>query len=109
MTPATNRDLRIALPGLIKWFLILGPVVGGLAHQLAMKFFGIDEMYVFVNPPGHIEPFVSLEWTWWFVLLAGSSLLAIFVYSERLQNIPRRTASPFYLYVLFLLLLVKPV
>lgn len=109
MAPATSTDLRRALPGLFKQILIWGPIIGGLVHQFLMFFFDIDWIYVFVNPPGYITPFVSLEYTWWFVLLVGSSPMAILAYSERIPNVPRRFALPFYLYVLFLLILVKPV
>ncbi|MBN1218549.1 MAG: hypothetical protein JXM69_06465 [Anaerolineae bacterium] len=109
MSQTTNLDWQKALPGLAKQAVIWGPIVGGLVHQFLMFFFNIDWIYVFVNPPGYITPFVSLEYTWWFVLLVGSSLISLLIYSGRLQNIPKRTAIPFYAYVLFLLFLVKPV
>lgn len=98
------------LPLLLIWQIVIwGPVVVGLVHQFLMYFFEIDSIYVFVDPPGSIRPFVSLGWQWWFVLLLASSTLCIAAYSNRFRSIPNRVAIPTYLYVLFLLILVKPV
>jgi hypothetical protein len=109
MVPATSFDLSKAISTLFKQVLLWGPIVGGLVHQFVMFVWDIERIYVFVNPPEYLEPFVSLEYQWWFVLLLGSSLMCILAYTDRLQSIPTRFAVPFYVYILFLLLLVKPV
>lgn len=92
-------------------------MVVGLVHQFLLAFLaernrvdgGIGCIYVFVEPPGNVCPWVSLEYQWWIVLLLGSALACITAYSERFQGIPRRIALPIYIYILFLLVLVKPV
>jgi hypothetical protein len=89
--------------------LVWTPIVGGLVHQFLMLFFGIDGIYVFVNPPGTIYPIVSLEYSWWIVLILGSSMMCILAYLDRVQSIPGRYVVPFYIYILFLLYLVKPI
>ena len=97
--------------------IIWVPVVIGLVHQFLLAFVaednrvegGIGCIYVFVKPPENICPLVSLEYQWWIVLLLGSAIAAISAYSERFPGIPRRVALPIYAYVLFLLILVKPV
>lgn len=104
-----NLDFRKLLASLAKFTILWGPVVVGIIHQLRMYLFGIDYIYVFVEPPGYLCPFVSLEYQWWFVLLVFTTLAGLLVYSDRLQSVPRRLALPFYLYVLFLLIFVKPV
>ncbi len=108
-TPTTTElDIRKILPTLIKYFIIWGLIALGLIHQILMPF-GISRIYVFVDPPGYLEPAVSLGFSWWVVLLLASSTIAILAYSERLKTMPRRIALPFYLYILFLLIFVKPV
>jgi hypothetical protein len=89
--------------------LIWGPIVVGVVHQFFMYFFGIERIYVFVDPPGYVYPWASLEFEWWFVLLLGSAIIGILAYSGKFPRIPSRIAIPFYFYILFLLLLVKPV
>jgi len=74
-----------------------------------MHVFGIENIYVFVDPPGFIEPLVTLTWEWWMVLLLGSATVCLLSYLGRLQNVVGRLAFPLYIYVLFLLILVKPV
>ena len=101
--------MRAILPGLFKQLVLWGPIIVGVVHQFLMYFFNIDRIYVFVTPPGYVYPFVSLEYQWWFVLLLGSSIVCLLSYSNRLSSIPTRVAFPFYLYILYLLILVKPV
>lgn len=109
-TPVTPEfDLGKVLPTLVKQTLIWGPIAAGLAHQFLVFFFGIDRIYVFVDPPEYIEPIISLEYQWWFVLLMTSAFVAILAYSDRLKRMPKRVALPLYIYILFLLILVKPV
>lgn len=95
-------------PAALRQFLLWAPVVVGITHQFLMLFFGIDSIYVFVDPPGSITPLASLEWQWWIVLLFSSASVAIAAYSDRL-SIPSRIVVPTYAYALFLLLLIKPV
>ncbi len=105
----TDLDIRKMPPTLIKSFFIWGLIVIGLVHQLFMFLFGISRIYVFVDPPGYLEPGVSLGFSWWFVLLLASSTMSVLASSGRLKTIPKRLALPFYLYILFLLIFVKPV
>lgn len=103
-----NAAMQGIGPTAIRQFLLWAPIVVGLVHQFLMLFFGIDSIYVFVDPPGSITPFASLEWQWWIVLLFGTASIAIAAYSNRF-SIPSRIVVPTYFYVLFLLLLIKPV
>jgi hypothetical protein len=95
---------------MMRLLMALSLIVVGVVHQfLMLPPFNIEGIYVFVNPPGYIYPFVSLEYQWWFVLLLGSAVMCIMAYADRLKSIPTRLAYPFYFYILFLLILVKPV
>lgn len=104
-----DSELKKLAPILIKQIIIWGPIVVGVVHQFLMYFFGIDSIYVFVDPPGSIRPLVSLGWQWWFVLLLASSVICVAAYSKRFSTIPSRITLPMYLYILFLLIFVKPV
>ena len=105
----TEFDLKNLAPELVKQIAIWGPIVVGIVHQLLMYFFGIEAIYVFVNPPGSIRPQVSLEYEWWFVLALVTGFVCLAAYSNRSRGIPSRIAIPTYIYLLFLLILVKPV
>lgn len=107
--PSQTLEVRQLIPMVIRLTLVWGPVLVGVVHQILMWQFGIDEIYVFVNPPEYIVPFVTLGYQWWFVLLGISSFLAVMMYTGRFQNIPSRIAFPFYVYILYLLIFVKPV
>ncbi len=108
--PATSElNSRKFLSAFFKQIFLWGPIVVGLVHQFLMAFFGIECIYVFVDPPGKVCPFVSLEYQWWLVLLLGTAIVSILAYLERIKSIPRRFALPTYLYILLLLILVKPV
>jgi hypothetical protein len=72
-----------------------------------MYFFEIESIYVFLDPPGYVYPLVSLEFAWWLVLTMTTAILCLLAYIGRLR--PRRMVYPLYLYLLFLLILVKPV
>ena len=110
-----------ARPGnLVSYFALLtmfwGPIVVGVVHQLAMiigrskpdpeRF---DQIPVFVDPPGTIGPFATLEYQWWLVLTMTTALMCFLILSHRFSSLPRRVAAPFYIYLLFLLILVKPI
>lgn len=103
LSPQTTRRL---LKGLLVW----GPLLGGLVHQLLMNFLGRPAIYIFV-PPGYIYPLVSLSWQWWVLLVMASGLISLLSHtsSNRPRHVTNRFVVPFYLYLLFLLLLVKPV
>ncbi len=107
--PPEEVNTRRLTAALFKQAMIWGPIVVGLVHQFLMAFFGIDRIYVFVDPPGYIQPWATLEWQWWFVLLLFSSFIALIGYSARFPSVPSRIALPFYLYILFLLIMVKPI
>ena len=104
-----NRAMQGIAPNVIRQFLLWAPIVVGLVHQFLMLFFEIDSIYVFVDPPGSITPFASLEWQWWIVLLMGTATICIAAYSARLEKVPNRIVVPTYFYILFLLFLIKPV
>lgn len=103
----TSRDFIGKL--LRKLFFWL-PLVVGLVHQILMWFFNIDRIYVFLDPPGHISPWVSIEIQWWIVLTFGTAILFFMVATDRLaQSLPDRLVYPLYIYLVYLLILVKPV
>lgn len=109
-TPVTNSDLRAVLSGLVKQLIIWGPIVVGIVHQVLMYFSTTNErdgIYVFLDPPGYIYPFTSLEAAWWIVLTLITSILCFLTSIDRLR--PHRLVYPFYAYLLFLLIFVKPV
>jgi hypothetical protein len=108
-SPIADTDLRKLLPGLIRRAALLGPIGVGIIHQLVMYRRGeISQIYVFVDPPGYVQPFVSVKFEWWLVLLLLSTLVAVSAYWERWKTVPRRLAIPFYIYILFLLIFVVP-
>jgi hypothetical protein len=106
-SPVSDFELKGLFAGLIKQAIIWAPIVVGVVHQILMYLFNIDSIYVFLTPPGYISPFVSLEAAWWLVLTLGTSLLCLLVYINRIR--PRRVIYPLYLYLIFLLIWVKPV
>ncbi len=91
--------------------LVWGPIVVGLIHQFLMFRFAprFQGIYVFVNPPGYIYPLISLEYQWWFVVLIGTAILFVIAYLNLIQAIPNRLTYPTYVYIIFLLIFVKPV
>ena len=123
--PATNLRVKNLTPALVKQSFLWVPIIGGLVHQFVMFFVPIfgdevvqaepligskfDCMYVFLDPPGYIKPIVTLEYQWWFVLLLVSTVVCVLAYLERIRTFPNRLVFPFYLYILFLLIFVKPV
>ncbi|MBN1994122.1 MAG: hypothetical protein JW953_15600 [Anaerolineae bacterium] len=117
MIPTNSPDWRKMLPILARQFLFWVPIVLGLIHQFLMLILNNppgepkrgDGIYVFVKPPEYIYPFVSLEYQWWIVLLLVSIIMFVLAYSNRVGSIPSRFTVPFYAYILFLLILVKPV
>ena len=104
-----SRPPVLTTSTLLKLILFWAPIVGGVVHQFLMFFFNIDGIYVFVTPPGVVYPFVSLEYTWWFFLLIVSAVMGMSAYSNWVGVVPARFVVPFYVYILFLLYLVKPV
>ena len=106
-TPAPELDLKTIAAGLVKQAIIWGPIVVGVIHQFLMYFLGIERIYIVLDPPGFIHPFASLEFGWWLILTLLSSILCILAYGNRIR--PHRLVYPFYAYIVFLLILVKPV
>ena len=104
---ASNLEVKDLGLALIKQALIWAPIVVGVVHQLLMAFFDIESIYVVLNPPGYIYPFASLDATWWFVLTLGTALLCLLAYINRLRS--RRMVYPLYIYLIFLLILIKPI
>jgi hypothetical protein len=106
-TPGNSPDLKILIARLFKQLLILAPIVVGIIHQFLMFFFGINRIYVFLKPPEYISPYVTVEIQWWFILLLVSSIICFLTIANRLR--PYRLIYPFYIYVVFLLIFVKPI
>ena len=106
-TQAKNADFKLNPNQLVRQFIIWVPIVIGLIHQLLMGYFGVDRIYVFLNPPKYIYPFVTLEAGWWFLLTLVTAVLFVLSYLNRVR--PRRIVYPFYAYFVFLLILVKPI
>jgi hypothetical protein len=121
----TDFKVKSLTPALLKHILLWIPIIGGLVHQFVMWFYVLtrgevtqpeplvgskfDCMYVFLDPPGYLKPIVTLEYQWWFLLLLVSAFVCILAYLERIRTFPNRLVIPFYLYIVFLLIFVKPV
>ena len=105
--PNASLELRAVAGRLTKLLLIWVPIMIGIVHQILMRFFGIDRIFVLLTPPTYIYPFVTLGATWWFLLTITTAILAYLAYTHRLK--PRRTGYPFYFYLIFLLIFVKPI
>lgn len=106
-TPTSNDDLRFLLGTIAKQFLIWVPIVIGLVHQFLMFFFGIEGINVILEPPGTIYPFVTLELGWWLLLTLAASSICFLAYFDRIR--PRRLIYPTYIYLIYLLIYVKPI
>jgi hypothetical protein len=95
-------------PGkIIKTIIVLMPLLGGVVHQILMFFFDRSAIYVFV-PPTYIYPLVALSYQWWILLVFGATLL-ILPFRARPRRVTQHLSLPVYLYLLFLLMLVKPI
>lgn len=106
-TPTSDADLRFLITNLVKLFLVWIPIVVGIVHQFLMFFFGIEGIYVVLEPPGTIYPFVTLEFGWWLVLTSATAIVGALAYFNRIH--PHRLFYPFYIYLIYLLILVKPI
>ncbi len=111
-TPAANFDLTTSISRFVKLLLIWVPIVVGLVHQLLMLIsrnneVPLDRIPVLLDPPGFIYPFVTVELGWWFALTLISSVFCLLVRANRLR--PHRLVYPFYIYLIFLLIFVKPI
>lgn len=106
-TPTSSDDFHFLVSGVVRQILIWIPIIVGLVFQFLMFFFGFTRIYVFLDPPEYIKPFVTLELGWWLVLTVATAVLTVLTYFERIR--PRRLRYPFYLYLIFLLILVKPI
>lgn len=109
-TQTRDGDVRFYVSQLVKRVIIWGPIVVGIVHQLLMIVpspFRTDRIPLFLDPPGDIYPFVTLESGWWLVLTLTTFILFILAYIKRLR--PYRIVYPFYFYLLVLLILVKPI
>ena len=111
-TPGANLDLTTGISKFVKLLLVLVPIVAGLAHQFLMFItrnsqFPIDNIPVILDPPGNIYPFVTLELGWWFALTVVSSILCLLIRAKLIR--PYRLIYPFYIYLVFLLIFVKPI
>ncbi len=106
-TPVSTTDFKTILSLIVRQFIIWTPIVVGIVHQFLMSFFGISSIYVVLNPPGYIYPYVTLEFGWWVTLTLLSGALCFL--SSRGRIAPHRIVYPIYVYFVFLLIFVKPV
>jgi hypothetical protein len=108
-TPTVNPDidLRAILSAIIKHLLIWTPIIVGIIFQFLMFFFDVRRIYVILSPPGYIYPFVTLELSWWLLVTFITAILCLLIYLDRIR--PHRLIYPFYLYLIYLLILVKPI
>jgi hypothetical protein len=102
-------DLNKLFLDYAKLIAVWTPILVGIVHQLAMALFGFESIPVFLDPPGKINPWASLEFEWWAVLTFTTALVYLLITTRVLSTLPRRIALPFYLYLLFLLIFVKPI
>jgi hypothetical protein len=102
-------DLNQLFIDYVKLVVVWTPILVGVVHQMAMALFGFDAIPVFLDPPGEIRPWASLEFEWWVVLTGATFLLYMLISTRVLSTLPRRVALPFYIYLVFLLIIVKPV
>jgi len=117
MGQTTDSELKKLFPRYLRRGAIWIPILVGLVHQLVMYLawvFGStnpvwDSIPVFVTPPGYIRPLVTLEYQWWLVLTLTTFTLYLLIDYRRLPRVPRRASVPFYIYLLFLLIFVKPI
>lgn len=109
MSQASEGSSRERLTAWFREFLVWLPLLVGIVHQFLMATAGIDHIYVFVDPPGYIHPWVSLEYQWWIVLVFMTAAVYILVSLGRLRSVPYRVVYPSYAYLVFLLIFVKPV
>ncbi len=108
MTVQTNNTSLTALFALFfKKFLPWIPIIIGLIQQIRINFLGAEGTYVVLNPPEYIYPYVTLEIGWWLSLTILTGTL-LFLTARNLIR-PHRLVTPFYIYLVFLLLLVKPI
>lgn len=105
LTQIRNLNNNPHLSQLVKWNLVLIPVLGGCYAQYRYAR-GATEIYVYLNPPGHISPWMSLEWLWWMILFIGTTT---FCYLTLTRRLPRRLFYSVYIYLLFLLVFVKAI
>ncbi len=106
-----KNNFKQVAPTLGKYMLVWGGIVVGLIHQILMFLFAprFQDIYVFVRPPEYIYPFASVEYQWWLVVLFGTAILFVIAYLNLVRTIPHRLTYPTYIYLIFLLILVKPV
>jgi hypothetical protein len=109
MLKLNDAELKQNLYDLIKNSIVALPLAVGIVHQFLMAFFGIEDIYVFVDPPGRISPWASVQFEWWIVLLFGTTTLFVMLFFRRLPRVPRRMIYPVYFYLVFLLIWIKPV
>lgn len=104
-----NIDRKEAIKSTLYLVLLVMPIACGLINQLRMLMSGKREgIYIFVDPPGYIYPEMSLEFTWWVVLVLVTAIMMVITYTSNLRAVSR-TVYPLYAYLVFLLVLVKPV
>ncbi len=106
-TPEADLDLKSITFRFAVQFMVWVPIVVGIVHQLLMFAFDVNGIYVGLNPPGTIYPFVTLELTWWLVLTILTATLCLLTYTNRIR--PHRLVTPFYIYLVFLLIWVRPI
>lgn len=104
-----NLDKNQLLNLLFKFLIWVMPVLCGVLNQIRMLFSGqIRGIYVFVNPPEYLYPLLSIDVSWWLVLVIGTTVLLGVSYISKQRAVSRGT-YPLYIYLIFLLILVRPI
>lgn len=103
-----NEETRQLIRRVLKLVLAWIPIIVGFVHQFLMLSGGTERIYVFLDPPGYLTPLVTLQFTWWILLLPLSGLLTLLLALNRINNARYRVLYP-YIYFVFLLVFVEPV
>jgi hypothetical protein len=104
-----NQDFRAYLSLWAIRAILTLPIAVGIVHQLLMFMFDIERIYVLLDPPGYISPWASVQFLWWIMLLVVAGGTALLIYLNQLPSVPHRVVYPLYIYVVFLLIFIKPV
>jgi len=109
MSNIRNTDTRQLIINGVRVLLVALPLLCGFFNQLLMWWSGqVSGIPVYVNPPGEIRPQISLEGSWWIAMVLGTIFLMVFCYLNKMRSV-QRTIYPLYIFLIFLVIIVKPV
>lgn len=104
-TQTLDEKFKVYLPKIIRWSTAL--LVPIICSTVAQSYYSLEgSLNVYLNPPGRIYPVASLEWLWWLILVFGTLIFCGLTTTRRL---PRRLFYTAYIYLIFILIFVKPV